>query len=193
MIVGGIDEAGRGPVVGPMVVAIVAGDEEELKRIGAKDSKALSRSRREELYVDILAAAECINYVVIEPYIIDQRVRRRELNRLELEAAAQLIGLCDADLYYIDSPDPKPERFGAALRALSGREVVAMNKAERMPSVAAASIIAKVVRDRLIDLLKAEMGDFGSGYPSDPKTISALRSGRVAPECIRHSWKLKTA
>ncbi|MEL9991185.1 MAG: ribonuclease HII [Thermoproteus sp.] len=192
-MIAGVDEAGRGPVVGPMVVAIVAGDEEKLKRIGVRDSKALSRSRRERLYVDILAVAECINYVVIEPYIIDQRVRRRELNQLELEVAAQLIGLCDAELYYVDSPDPRPERFGAALRAASGRNVVAMNKAERMPSVAAASIIAKVVRDRLIDLLRAEMGDFGSGYPSDTKTISALRSGRIAPECIRHSWKLKTA
>lgn len=189
MVVAGIDEAGRGPVVGPMVIAIVAGREEELGSLGVRDSKTLSRRARERLYAAILDAATCVNYVIIEPHVIDVWVERHGLNELEYEKMALLIGLCEADVYYVDSPDPKPSRLASRLSALTGRKVVAMHKAERVPAVAAASIVAKVVRDRLVDVLKAYMGDFGSGYPSDPKTISALRTGRIAEECVRRSWR----
>ncbi|AEA13568.1 ribonuclease HII [Thermoproteus uzoniensis 768-20] len=188
MVVAGIDEAGRGPVVGPMVLAIVAGNEKALRALGVRDSKELSRKARERLYPLILKSAECVNYVVLEPHVIDEWAASHKLNLLEAEEAAKLMRLCDADVYYVDSPDPKPERFSELLSRMSGRRVVAMNKAERVPQVAAASIVAKVVRDRLVDMLRSEMGDFGSGYPSDSKTISALRSGKIAVECIRHSW-----
>lgn len=188
MVVAGVDEAGRGPVVGPMVIAIVAGEEAALKALGVKDSKLLSRQARERLYQLILKTAKCVNYVVIEPRVIDAWVERHGLNKLEAENIAKLIELCEADIYYVDSPDPRPSRFASLLVDATRRRVVAMNKAERIPVVAAASIIAKVVRDRLVDMLKADMGDFGSGYPSDPKTVSALRAGAVADECVRHSW-----
>jgi len=188
VVVAGVDEAGRGPVVGPMVLAIVAGDGEALKALGVRDSKTLSRSARERLYPLILKSAKCVNYVVVEPYVIDRWTASHKLNLLEAEEAAELIRLCDADVYYVDSPDPKPERFAQLLSRMAGRRIVAMNKAERIPQVAAASIVAKVVRDRLVDMLKAEMGDFGSGYPSDGRTIAALRASKIARECVRHSW-----
>jgi len=73
----------------------------------------------------------------------------------------------------------------------TGKRIVALNKGERVPQVAAASIVAKVVRDRLIDLLKREVGDFGSGYPSDPRTVEFVKRGLVPSECIRHSWKVR--
>lgn len=188
-LVAGIDEAGRGPVVGPLVVAIVASSRQEaLRALGVRDSKLLTPRRREVLYGELLAIAECIQYIVIEPATIDEYVARHRLNALEAEAMARLIGLCNADVYYVDSPDPKPERFGRALAEATGRRVVAMNRGEAVPVVAAASIVAKVVRDRLIASLRDAYGDFGSGYPSDPKTRAALRSGLLPPECVRRSW-----
>ncbi|CCC82043.1 ribonuclease HII [Thermoproteus tenax] len=189
MVVAGIDEAGRGPLVGPMVVAIVAGDNERLRSLGVRDSKTLTPQRRKSLYSAVLQTAECVNYIVIEPAVIDQYVGSRKLNLLEAEAMAQLINLCEADAYYVDAPDPVAERFGRALSAATGRSVTALHKAERVPAVAAASIVAKVVRDSLMELLRREMGEIGSGYPSDRRTLEAVRAGRVAPECLRRTWK----
>ncbi|MBP1448421.1 MAG: ribonuclease HII [Thermoproteus sp.] len=190
MLAAGIDEAGRGPVIGPMVVAIVAaGDQARLKALGVKDSKLLTPRRREELYRRIIAVADCVNYVVLEPEQIDRYVAAHKLNVLEAEAMAALIKVCEADVYYVDSPDPRPQRFGELLSRLAGRPVAALNRGEAVPVVAAASIVAKVVRDRLMELLKRAYGDLGSGYPSDPRTRAALRSGVPPSECVRRTWK----
>lgn len=185
----GIDEAGRGPVVGPMVIAAVAGDGERLLQLGVRDSKTLSPTKREVIYARIIEVADCVNYVVVEPHIIDEYVRRRMLNSLELDFTARLIELCPAELYYVDSPDVNSRRYGDALSFITGRRVVALHGGESVPQVAAASIVAKVIRDRLIDILKREIGDFGSGYPSDVKTIEWLRLGKIPVECVRRSWR----
>lgn len=187
--VGGIDEAGRGPVVGPMVVAVVVGDCSALQKAGARDSKRMSPASRERAFREILRVAECVNYIIAEPHVIDDYVKRKMLNALEAELAARLVETCPADVYYVDSPDVKPERFAAALSLLTGKRVVALHGGERVPQVAAASIVAKVVRDRLISLLRSEIGNFGSGYPSDARTIEWLRAGRMPPECVRQSWR----
>lgn len=186
--IAGIDEAGRGPVVGPMVIAAVVADNSAL--VGVRDSKKLTPAARTRLYGQILRAAECVNYIVIEPHIIDHYVEKSSLNVLELDYTAKLIEMCPADLYYVDSPDINPERYGAALSFLTGRRVEAMHKGERVPQVAAASIVAKVVRNALIDILKREVGNFGSGYPSDPLTRKRLAD--VPKECIRSTWRTKT-
>lgn len=172
-----------------MVIAVVVGDSGVLARLGVRDSKRLSPERRERLYQLILEAADCVNYVVVEPAIVDTYVRRGLLNALELDYTAKLIELCPADVYYVDSPDVDPRRYGSALEFITGRRVVAMHKGESVPQVAAASIVAKVVRDRLVALLKKEVGDFGSGYPSDPRTREWLKWGRLPPECVRWSWR----
>ena len=189
MTVAGIDEAGRGPVIGPMVIAIVAVDEEgPLLSIGVTDSKELTRSTREEMYRRILHIADCVNYIIIDPHIIDEYVKRHALNALELDYTAKLMSACPADEYIVDSPDPNPARYASALSMLTGAKVRAFNHAERFPVVAAASIVAKVVRDRIIGELRRRYGELGSGYPSDPRTIRAIIDGRVPRECVRWSW-----
>ena len=188
-MIGGIDEAGRGPVIGPMVIAIVVGESDDMIKIGVRDSKRLSPGAREAVYEKILRVAACVNYVVIEPAEIDAYVSRGMLNALELKYTAQLINLCPAEYYYVDSPDVNPKRYESGLVFATGKRVIALHKGEAVPQVAAASIVAKVVRDRLIQLLKKEVGDFGSGYPSDPRTLQRLREGRMPSECIRWQWK----
>ncbi|MEZ0318863.1 MAG: ribonuclease HII [Pyrobaculum sp.] len=190
-MIGGVDEAGRGPLVGPMVIAVVVGDGEELRRLGVRDSKTLSPQRRRALYYKILDVADCVNYVVIEPQIIDMYVAKEMLNVLELDYTAKLLKTCPADLYYVDSPDVNAERYGAALAFMTGARIVAMHRGESVAQVAAASIVAKVVRDSLLDLLKREVGDFGSGYPSDPRTRQWVKAGRIPEECIRKTWKVR--
>ncbi len=188
-MIGGVDEAGRGPVIGPMVIAVVVGETEALRRLGVKDSKRLRPAARMRLFDEILRAADCVNYVVVEPHIIDMYVAKDGLNALELDFTAKLVETCPADLYYVDSPDVKPERYASALALLTGRRFVALHRGEEVPQVAAASIVAKVVRDRLVELIRREVGEVGSGYPGDPRSREALESGRVPPECIRFSWK----
>ncbi|AET33969.1 ribonuclease HII [Pyrobaculum ferrireducens] len=187
-MIAGVDEAGRGPVVGPLVIAVVAGDGEALRRLGVRDSKKLTPGAREVLYREVLRVSECVNYVVVEPYEVDRYASRGLLNALELDYTARLIELCPADVYYVDSPDVDADRYGSGLSFLTGRRVVALHKGEKVPQVAAASIVAKVVRDRLLEVVKREVGDFGSGYPSDRKTVEWLRAGLVPRECVRWSW-----
>ncbi len=112
-----------------------------------------------------------------------------------MEKMIELIQSCNADVVYVDSPDPKPERFGNRLEAATGgRRVIAMNEADALiPVVSAASIVAKVIRDGEIDKLKKQYGDFGSGYPSDPRTTSFLASWvkehGTLPPIVRRTWK----
>ena len=199
----GVDEAGRGPVIGPLVIACVVLNSTGLAflRSYLRDSKELTPRARSRIYRLILSAADEIKVRVLEPREIDQAVEsfERGLNELEAVATAELINSLEqhVETVYVDSPDPLPDRYaemiGSRLRR-STALVVAANHAESLfPHVAAASIVAKVERDRAIEELKREYGDFGSGYPSDPKTrrfIQQLASqGRELPPIVRKSWK----
>ncbi len=199
-VICGIDEAGRGPVLGPMVVAIACIDDERLLvEIGVKDSKALSRRERESLYHVLIRVLKLYAYRIVEPQVIDEYVMKNALNLLEAEVYASLINealkVVKVERVYLDSPDPRPERFAAYVRKFvrDNVEVVALNKADReVPVVSAASIIAKAIRDWRIDELKKTYGDFGSGYPSDPRTRMFLREwvrryGDLPP-IARRSW-----
>jgi len=199
VFVGGIDEAGRGPVIGPMVMAIaVIDDMDKLKNIGVRDSKELSPQGRSRLLNVLRSILTYMDYEVIEPETIDNYVYLNALNKLEAEVAVKLIGralrIVNLDRVYIDSPDPNAERYGDLIRRSVGSvEVISMNKADKLiPIVSAASIIAKVTRDSIIEELHREYGDFGSGYPSDPRTIGFLRNwvrehGDLPP-IVRRSW-----
>ncbi|GAB6946785.1 ribonuclease HII [Vulcanisaeta sp. JCM 16161] len=200
MFVGGIDEAGRGPVIGPMVMAIVVVDDmNRLRAMGVKDSKELSPTGRARLFSILKSTLNYMDYEVIEPGTIDNYVYMNALNILEVEIAAKLINRAlsnvSPQVVYIDSPDPKPGRFRDMVkRGVEGNvEIVAMNNADKLvPVVSAASIVAKVVRDSIIEELHREYGDFGSGYPSDPRTITFLRDwirrhGDLPP-IVRRSW-----
>ena len=159
----GADEAGRGPVIGPMVICALMGNPAELSAIGARDSKKLTPSKREMLFSRISDASRWELHVV-SAHEIDEAVATSSLNRLELKHFAQLLSLFDIGNAFVDSPDVNEKRFSEELSRLCRKTVVAEHKAdEKYPSVSAASIIAKVTRDRIIEDMKSEIGcDFGN-------------------------------
>jgi len=203
MLVAGVDDAGRGSVIGPLVIAGVLVDSEDLPKLvqlGVKDSKLLSPSRREALAAEIKRIAKKHVVVKLSPAEIDRVVmtgmKLHRLNWLEAQAMARVIELLHPDIAYVDASDVLEERFKQQiLEFLPFKiEIVSEHKADRKyPVVSAASIIAKVERDHEIAELKAKYGDFGCGYPTDPKTIEFLRrcleTFKEYPEFVRRSWK----
>lgn len=167
-----------------------------LARVGAADSKTLSARRREEVYAALRDLGQCAA-VAIPPAEIDRFVRHRGLNRLEAREFARLVRELSPDVALIDACDANASRFGRAVCALSGgrARVIARHYADRDERVVgAASIVAKVERDRAIVRLAELLGEeIGSGYPSDPRTRDAVRrhlakDGSV-PSWIRRSWQ----
>ena len=202
-LLGGADDAGRGPLLGPLVVAGVSMDRtsaRRLKRLGVRDSKTLSPGRRETLYDEILRESSRVASMMIQPSQIDQVVvagkKYRKLNYLEAVYFARVADELGAGEVVVDASDSNPRRFrDAILENMTRRcRVVAAHKADRdHPVVSAASIVAKVERDRAVEKLKRKLGDFGSGYPSDPVTrafiLEKLRLGEPLPDEARKSWK----
>jgi len=191
----GIDEAGRGPVLGPMVVSGVVLDrraEAVLKELGIKDSKQLSPKQRQKFFEHINEEAKWYKVVVIWPETIDQFVLKKALNHLECDAMSDIIDSYGMDTdVYIDSPQT-PVVFTKMLEARLNTQV-RINcsfKADAIyPVVSAAGILAKVSRDAIITELQKEYGDFGSGYPGDPKTKKFLAGLKDYPYFVRMSWK----
>ena len=196
MTIMGIDEAGRGSVLGPLVVCGVALEEERIKyleRLGLKDSKKVSPKRRIALSRKINRIAESHTVHVTAKDIDMLRSRDINLNEIEKIAINRIIGKSTPSTCFIDSMDVKPERLTSELETMHPKvKVVAEHKADdRYPIVSAASIIAKVERDRAIqDIQKEYKANIGSGYPSDPKTIKFLKTlppGEL-PDFVRRSW-----
>ncbi len=201
--IGGVDEAGRGSVFGPMIIAGVTfsrSDLRVLRRMGVKDSKLLAPTRRSLLSAQIHQLAEEIQIALVTPSEIDKVVKRgikyRRLNFLEAKKMASIISRLSADEVYVDAPDTNPRRFSQAIQRFLTRKVklVCRHKEDRRnPIVGAASIVAKVKRDMEIEKLKKSYGDFGSGYPSDRITVQFLRNWIVErgepPPFTRTSWK----
>ncbi len=196
----GLDEAGRGPVIGPMVIAgvILSPDAaKKLKRMGVRDSKLLPPERREELEPMIKELADAYAVRVVEPKRIDDAVTRNELNALEAEVMAEIILELKPSMVIVDAPGRNTDKFKRILKSKLGGvpvRVRAENKADvRFVHVAAASILAKVERDRKVAELRARAGyDFGSGYPGDPRTkefLLKVLSGFPFPkDQIRWKW-----
>lgn len=189
----GIDDAGRGPVIGPMVLAGLlcdSKDEVGLRRIGVKDSKQVQREKREEI-ARKLKEKFSFHFEIIEAKEIDSKTKAGiNLNRMEAIAAARIVNVLmknknesEKVSVIIDCPSPNCENWkGIVLRYLEKeiKEKVII-KAEHKADVnhaccSAASIIAKTTRDSEIEKLKEELGcDFGSGYASDEKTLDYVR------------------
>ena len=194
MLVAGIDEAGRGAALGPMVVAIFAIDRTkilELRRIGVRDSKALTRSARERIFEQLMNLDAKRSYRKVEPAEIDAAVRSRGgrgLNALEVEVFRELIEEVRPQLVYIDSPYRNAKRVYELIGKMEGVRVVCEVRADaKYEVVSAASIVAKVIRDRSVSEIGA-----GSGYPSDPRTRRYLREVAIrgeAPPHVRRSWR----
>lgn len=195
----GIDEAGRGPVIGPMVIAGLCFFEEDLlklKKLGVKDSKLLHASTRKRLFNEILSIAKNYKIIKIEAKEIDEAVLSKlKITGLEAKYMAEIINELKPTIAYIDSPMNNTEKFKSLLKEYLkiSVEIICEIKADlKYPQVSAASIIAKVIRDEEIENLKKQYGDFGSGYPSDPRTsefIKSLLEKGELPSYVRKSWK----
>ncbi|MDI6847369.1 MAG: ribonuclease HII [Candidatus Bathyarchaeia archaeon] len=203
MLIAGVDDAGRGCVIGPLVIAGILMKEEDLPKLaqlGVKDSKVLSPRKRETLAVEIKQIAKKHSVIKLSPKEIDKVVQTgrklHKLNRLEAQTMAKVIEMLKPEIAYVDASDVLEERFKQhILECMSFKvEIISEHKADRKyPIVSAASIIAKVEREKEIAELKEKHGDFGCGYPTDPKTVSFLqqcleKSGEY-PDFIRKSWK----
>jgi len=200
--IAGIDEAGRGPMIGPMVVCGVLfnpGDLAKLRDLGTKDSKMLSAKRREMLIEPIKKLATKIALRVIPASEIDQlRGRGVTLNEIEVRAFASIAEELQPSELYLDAADVVAERFGKEIGERSGLsrascKIVSEHKADsKYEVVSAASIIAKVERDGIITQFSSEYGNVGSGYPNDPETVAFVRklvkNGEELPDIVRKSW-----
>ena len=199
MLICGIDEAGRGPIIGPMVMAGVLVDEEgseSLKSIGVKDSKLLTIGRMRKLFDKIKGTAIRHKIVVIQPSEIDAALESDSLNLNWLEAhkSAEIINFLKPEKAIIDSPSNNIvnyKRYLVKLLDNKGIDVSVEHKADlNHVECGAASILAKVTREDEIEKIKKKIGDnFGSGYPSDPLTKSFLEKNLDRhPEIFRKSW-----
>jgi len=197
MLVCGVDDAGRGSVLGPLVIAGISIEQKNIKqlvKIGVKDSKQLSPQLREKLYEQILSLVEGYHVAKIPPKTIDKSVSKNLLNQLEANYMAKVIKKLQASSSYVDSCDVNPKRFGLYISNLAktGKIISSHHADRKYPVVSAASIIAKVNRDREIEKLRKNHA-LGSGYPSDPKTMKFIKewvsqNGDV-PIFVRKSWK----
>jgi ribonuclease HII len=203
MIIGGVDEAGRGCVIGPLVVAGVTVKTEDvpaLIELGVKDSKLLTPKKREALYPKILQICQSHHVIKVPPSLIDKAVlntrRLHKLNRLEAQTMAQVIEALKPDHVFVDAADVVETRFKIHIHQYLTikTQITSKHKADRTyPVVSAASIIAKVERDREIENLKIEYGDCGTGYLTDDRTICFLKfllaKNGDYPDFVRRSWK----
>ncbi len=197
MQVCGIDDAGRGSMLGPLVISGISIDKKNLRKLsslGVKDSKKLSPKNRELLYKKIITLVDDFYIVKIPPRSIDASVKRHGLNELEAKYMAKVVSKLDPDTSYVDSCDVNPKRFGKEISKLSdNHKIKSYHHADsRFVIVSAASILAKVTRDRAIEKLRKNH-DLGSGYPSDSKTVKFVtryyKTNRSLPTFVRKSWK----
>jgi ribonuclease HII len=190
----GVDEAGKGPVLGSMFAAAVVGDPTALPD-GVVDSKRLSPDRREALDARIRDACE-VGVAEVPVARIDHP--ETDMNALTVDAQASALDVVAADglAGYVDAGDVDEARFGrrVAEGIAADVDVTAEHGADdEYALVAAASIVAKVARDSHVETLAADYGDVGSGYPSDPTTRefleSYVRENGDLPDCARASWQ----
>ncbi len=190
----------KGSVLGPMVLSGICFFKSKLdflSEIGVKDSKKLSPSKRVELAKILKNNCHSYKIVVVGAQEIDQReLTRITLNRLEEIKMAEIINDLKPQIIYIDAVDVNEERFGNSIKQLLNykpKDVISKHKADDIyPIVSAGSILAKDKRDALIEKLKDTFGNFGSGYPSDKRTIEFLRGyikkHKSIPNIARKSW-----
>ena len=193
----GVDEAGRGPVLGPLVIAAVAAvDDRALRDLHVKDSKQLTKKKRAEL-APLISACARVETLVISAAEIDAYRLNGSLNDLEAAGFATLIQRLQPAQAYVDAADVKAERFAEVIRQQLDfkLDLVAAHKADAtFPIVSAASVVAKNLRDELIEAIAAEFGEpIGSGYPGDAVTRNFieqwLRRHGTFPPHTRTSWK----
>ena len=198
----GIDEAGRGPVIGALVIAGVKFENEsELIDLNVRDSKKISPNVRKVLSIKIKEIATDYEILVIPARDIDDMRKVMTLNEIEVNAYIKIIKKLRPDICYVDSVDVNEQRFGRDIQSgISFKtEIVSKHKADDIyPVVSAASILAKTKRDDEIEKIGKKLESrlnlpIGSGYPADPITIKFLKTWidryKKLPPHTRHSWK----
>lgn len=199
-MIAGLDEAGKGPVLGPMCVAGIIIDEKKvdaLSTIGVKDSKQLSAKRREALDIEIKKLADKFFLLEVTPFQIDDLRKIMTMNQIMVACFVKVLEELRPEHAFVDAADVIEERFGENIKKkYTGKiEITSRHNADQLfPIVSAASIIAKVHRDHLIKELERSVGiEIGSGYPSDPKTIRFLenwiKERGSFPDFARCSWE----
>lgn len=207
----GVDEAGRGPMIGPLVIAAIAipkKDLEILKKYNITDSKKISPKKR-LLAFDLIEKLSIergweIKISVCKPIEIDLAMETSNLNIFETEKFAETINNLEFNKkeggkLILDACDVNEERFGMRVTNLIEKwpwnswDLVSIHRADSIHRiVGAASIIAKVTRDKIIKKIERELGiPIGSGYPSDPKSKQALFElckHETPNEFLRWNW-----
>ena len=196
----GIDEAGRGPIIGPLVICGLALKEEDQKaliKLQAKDSKLLTKIKREQLFDKVKDISYKYEIIIISPDEIDRAVNNHDglnLNWLEAHKSAEIINLLKPDKVIVDAPSNNIQKYkDYLLKLIKNKKIdlILEHKADlNYPVVSAASILAKVTRDNEIEKIKKKIKiDFGSGYMSDPKTASFLEKYyEKHSNLFRKSW-----
>ncbi|ADI32269.1 ribonuclease HII [Staphylothermus hellenicus] len=197
----GVDEAGRGPLIGDLVIAILIISRNKIEKlisIGVKDSKQLTRHTRLSLAKKILKLADSALIIYISPEIIDSYNINRIIAEkiiLALKLFSPVINHYRTASIYIDEIKGYKNYILANLsKYINNIEEYVMepNADQKYPVVSAASILAKTIRDKNIDFLKKIYGNLGSGYPSDRVTINWLiktyNGEKEPPLIIRRTW-----
>ncbi|WP_440059846.1 ribonuclease HII [Thermogladius sp. 4427co] len=201
-IVAGLDEAGRGPLLGDMVVAGVFIPSEYIKEIqlaGAADSKQLTPSKRLKVRSEISQSVPLISIAVyLSPWEID----RTNLNKATLRAMMDIIATYSSLFWnreeveiYVDEVAGVSRELKAFCKRVFGEKlkaiVVEADADAKYPAVSLASIIAKTFRDESIEPGRIVYGDYGSGYSTDPRTIEWVRKNYYSskPPIVRSKWK----
>ena len=201
----GIDDAGRGPVVGPMILAgCLMTDEaaKELKRAGVKDSKDLTPKRREFLVEKIKEKSEAFEIAIANPRDIDDSLEGgRNLNELEAKKTAEIINKINRGFgkikVIVDCPSVSKVKWRESLlmklQDLSNLEIVCEHKADRdFTPVAAASILAKSQREAEMAKIREQFGNIGSGYSSDDTTSRFVKENAEKHKdsgIFRRTWE----
>ncbi len=203
MLIAGLDEAGRGPVIGSLVIGCVILDEKDLHildEIGVDDSKKISPKKREILAKKIKSHALSYDLLEITAENINKlHYKGLSLNEIEEISFAKLINGIkpQPDIIYLDAADVIEERFGRTIGSMlkfKPKKIISKHRGDAIfKIVGAASILAKTKRDYIIDEYKKKYGNIGSGYPSDPYTKKFLKSyynsHQKFPPIVRTWWK----
>ncbi|MHA1584963.1 MAG: ribonuclease HII, partial [Promethearchaeota archaeon] len=204
MIIAGLDEAGRGPVIGPLVIGCALIKEENLHlldEIGVDDSKKLSPKKRSEMAGKIRGICDLAETLVITSQEINvlHDIQHLTLNKIEEIHFGKLLNSLSMkpDKIYLDACDTVEERFGISIGKLlkfKPKKIISKHRGDSIFTVVgASSILAKTVRDEIIEEYKLKYGNIGSGYPSDPSTKVYLdeyySTHRKFPPIVRTWWK----
>lgn len=202
----GVDEAGRGPVIGDMVVACVLIKPRaliEIEKSGLRESKQLGAKKRRYFYREILKKGVVAILVYVHPWRID----RENLNDVEVESISWIMKIVQKIIC-----NAKPDEIHVYVDEIKGRAKILKNIVEKTigkyklefimepnadvkyPAVAIASIFAKVSRDKNLEVIKKLVGDIGSGYPADLKTrdwlLNIYNADTTPPLYVRRSWSI---